>query len=549
MRWLALVLLGVQAAYAPDLPFYGSRAGGGGAAALPLTSGLAAYWPMETFSSGVTPDVSGGGFDLHSNSTLTPGTPGAVTNYINVSSSLYLSNADNATLGIGSGKSFTLQAWVDGEGGYLMAGKWREDDSTKRDYQIGTIPSAVNTFCFRVYNLANTQVIVTNNVLFKTAEVGTWMHVAAGYDDSLQQIWIQVNNGARIIAPCVGVRRTSAPFVVGNDPSVAYSANLHVDEVAFWTRTLSAQNVADTYNAHSGLGWPLTVTTPGTASPIATNSVVHNWIAAVVKDNFDNVTGDYVPNVEMVPIVRFWNGIVAAGLDTKMKAVNMMAYQYHSGAIVAADNHALAYPLYDIHGVNAGTTWGVYGTFNPMPRSLTINGAASDNALQEYMPTDINPSTDLTASNCGQSFYIYSNNHDGTDAGTVSGSTALQVAAKEVDNNYYFIIGDTTANKISAAATPLLGFYSDNRTSTTSHKVYFANGSTAFAQFGSTDSTSFTGTLPNLVISLFAYNAIAHFTLDRLSYYSVHDGFSSAEAQAEYNLVQAFLVEKGGGYQ
>jgi hypothetical protein len=116
------------------------------------------------------------------------------------------------------------------------------------------------------------------------------------------------------------------------------------------------------------------------------------------------------------------------------------------------------------------------------------------------------------------------------------------------------LMGDASANVITASS-PGAGFFLNTRTTSTDHRLFFANSSTAFGQLGSTDSTSYSGTFIGVALPLFACNncggsgGIFQWSDNTLSWLSLHDvGLSSGDAQNLFNDVQQYRIDSGGGY-
>src|SRR5262249_42790513 len=106
---------------------------------------------------------------------------------------------------------------------------------------------------------------------------------------------------------------------------------------------------------------------------------------------------------------------------------------------------------------------------------------------------------------------------------------------------------------VIAVASPGAGYYSSQRTSSTSHKLYFANSGNAHAQIGSTDSTSFAGSYPNSTIYSHAEHlttlGVQFYTTDRISFWAaIVPGFSSTESATFFSMVQTLRTNLGGGY-
>jgi len=116
--------------------------------------------------------------------------------------------------------------------------------------------------------------------LFSTGSTWTnqWIHVALGYDGQIPALWFQTNGGARVTQPIASViplfqsaTNTGSPynyFGIGNLIDGSYGYLGGVDEMAYWNRTLSTNDVALLY----GNGSPLVY-----SSSTWTNNWQYKW--------------------------------------------------------------------------------------------------------------------------------------------------------------------------------------------------------------------------------------------------------------------------------
>lgn len=560
LRCLIILLLTTFTVFAPpNLAFQKRKNASAGG--MPLASGLEAYWKMnEAENVGLSiqnnlADSTGhnhtmginpaGGLIYGQNGTGTP-SDGGLIHW--VGSGNGSTNAD-AAFSIGSGKSFTLAIWGQFNGGDgFVVGKWNNGDTTKDDYMLWSPHVAGPPFVWSVYNLANARVDLTNYATTSNPSGVIGMHlVSVGYDDSLQEIWFQLDNGPRLATNCVGVRATSVPFSFTQPSGSAMNSPFSAAQSStmFWTRSLSLQDTANLYNLGSGVTFSVlnagsyTVQSPNV---LVDETNIVSWVANAMSE----FTGNFVTTNAVTALHKFYSNLKAAGILGKFYAI-------HTMQTFSADNDsALArYPTFRKGGI---VNWGPTGGFAPVPRSINVNGIAWDGngGVSELYVTDFTPSTGFPSQTSnGMSVYVYTNHGDQFDCAANNGGTPSTMIAVNVGGAYQFQNGSSTANNITASVStpPPLGFYSDNRVSSTDHRVYFANSGTAFGQYGATDTTSFSSTLNTSPVRVFFDWVTGGQGSERLSYFSIHDGWSSVQANTEYTNVQQLRVDLGGGYR
>jgi len=220
-----------------------------------LLTSLQGYWNLnENIVSGARADSLGLNNLTDVNANVPSGAAGIlgrdiVTAYL---PGQRLNHADTPGLAAGAGVSWTLTAWVNYSlvvANVPIVCKWGPLTDFAMVTQVGTA-----TFINRSTNLAAAN-IVSDSLVVPVAL--NWYFVAIGYDDSLQQIWVQVNAGARTSSACVGVQRTAASFTVANyDENNLQSTGGSTDEVAFWHRSLATSEITQLYNAGVGITYP-----------------------------------------------------------------------------------------------------------------------------------------------------------------------------------------------------------------------------------------------------------------------------------------------------
>ena len=254
------------------------------------TTNLAAYWKFDE-SSGAAGDSTANGNTLTNNNTAT-----FTTGKINNGTSLiranhqYFTRADDASLSVTG--SLTLAGWV----------KFNSLPSTNILYKLfsksdGT--ASGESYHFSLYNNAGTLQLYgqvrANSTTYSfigrtwTPATSTWYHVAFVFDAGAKTGTLYVN-GSQLSTSTTGmvgsIQDTNATFYLG-DSSIGANENDDgmIDEAGVWSRALSANEIAQIYNAGSG-------ETYGTCT--ATSTIYTN----VVQDL--NYTYDNVGNITQV---------------------------------------------------------------------------------------------------------------------------------------------------------------------------------------------------------------------------------------------------------
>ena len=217
-----------------------------------LTDNLISYWKLD--------ESSGNRADSHGSNTLTNNnsTPSA-TGKINSgadftpASSHYLSVADNASLSPTS----EMSVWVklDALQDYAaFVSKWNEDASAR------TFGIALETSKFRFWisDDGGNFDAISNTTSVST---GTWYHIVTTYKNETNGIKIYVNGTAAQTSPSnsTSVFDSSAEFRVARAQKFAGLTNIVdgvIDEVGYWSRALTSQEVSDLYNSGSGFAYP-----------------------------------------------------------------------------------------------------------------------------------------------------------------------------------------------------------------------------------------------------------------------------------------------------
>lgn len=226
-----------------------------------LTDNIVAYWKLD--------EVSGNRADSAGSNTLTDnntvasisGKIGLAAEFVKANTE-YLSCADNAALSTGD-IDFSMACWCqfdDKVASHVMSQKGWDDAYGE---WLFLYDSGNDRFEFLIANAAAS--VAANT--FGVPSIATWYYVAAGYNATLNELWISVNAGTPNTASYSG-GNTSTPgtFKMGLAFGTYYDGR--IDEHGIWKRDIRA-DVAALYNSGAGLTYPFGSTfTPRFNKPI-----------------------------------------------------------------------------------------------------------------------------------------------------------------------------------------------------------------------------------------------------------------------------------------
>jgi hypothetical protein len=212
-----------------------------------LDNDLIAYWPLD--------EASGNAIDAHGSNDLTDvssvgSAAGKVGNArdFEVGTGNYFEGADNADLSISSDQAFTIQAWVNLESKADSMGivsKTTAGSEYLLYYDLGA-----DRFYFFIWDGSGTATSVEASSL-GSPSTATWYHIVAGHDPDNNKIFIRVNAGTQNeTATSTGTRDLDSAFRIGQWITFAWDGL--IDEVGFWKRVLTSDEIADLYNSGDG---------------------------------------------------------------------------------------------------------------------------------------------------------------------------------------------------------------------------------------------------------------------------------------------------------
>ncbi len=223
-----------------------------------LQNSLIAYWKLEEVSGNRSDTVGtgcgGSGCTLTDNNTVTY-TTGKVGNAgdFEANNSEFLEATDNASLSTGD-IDFTISAWVQLESKPVnpMLIVSKRDSGSVGEYRLQW-QDTTNTFLFRILDSAGNSVGVVSSTSFGSPSLATWYHIVAWHDSVANTVNIKVNNGTTDSAATTGVPSdTAANFRIGAHVTAETDFwDGLIDEVGFWKKVLTAQEITDLYNSGS----------------------------------------------------------------------------------------------------------------------------------------------------------------------------------------------------------------------------------------------------------------------------------------------------------
>jgi len=226
---------------------------GGGAAASTLLDDLVSWWSLD--------EASGSRADSHGSNTLTDSnTVTQATGKVSTAGQFTKVNSEHltvpATHGLhGGDRDIAIVLWVyldsDTTEGLVRCGTGGV--AASHDYILFHVGGATKRFEWDVAEGSSFNVLHSDN--FGNTALATWYFVVCEYNASTNTSSIQVNNGT---ADTLG--SITSPNLIGNEFDLGrYHSSWHdgrLDEVAFWSRLLTADEKTELYNSGLGIAYP-----------------------------------------------------------------------------------------------------------------------------------------------------------------------------------------------------------------------------------------------------------------------------------------------------
>jgi len=254
---------------------------------------LSAYWALDE-ASGAAVDSLGPNFLNEKDGTIDSAAGVLNTGRdFELVDTEYFSRADNPDFSTGD-IDFTWSLWVKpesvGQNMWLIQKANPPQSLADYEYLLLLVANAGNAPRFRVGNGS----IYANVTANTTLSAGNWYHIVAWHDAANDEIGISVNGSAVTAAYTAGGQDTSGHLVVGasllnNTPGNYFDGV--IDEVGFWKRVLSPQEIAALYNNGNGLAYA--------ESDPYRNVISGNNSSGILMDDsdFNHFTGNYIGTV------------------------------------------------------------------------------------------------------------------------------------------------------------------------------------------------------------------------------------------------------------
>lgn len=430
-------------------------------------------------------------------------------------------NTKTTPYNVGPGNSFTVAGWfnpVTDPNGLVYFAKWDNANDALRDYLVSPTAAFANPR-LSVRTALNATVTVT-----ATASLTGWHFIAFGFDATAQQIWISVDNGARQTQACTDVRATAVAPTIGVLGGSASGANLTVDSIGFWNKTLSSDQIIAMWNNGQGWDYPFDASRGG--------QVASRWSTRVVTNG-----GAAPSSAHVAGIATFVDRLVSAALLAKFRWINVFAPDNLTAAIT---------PLLKGLGNDpwANTAF--------VAGDLTVNGLKGDGATK-FLDTGCQPAVNTASNLVGFTVYnTLGNSNNEFEAGSADASffNSMSLAISYGGNCFFDSpYTATAAGRTSVANGGWTGYLSANRIAANDARVFRANSSNAHAQLGATNTNAIAGLVNTFSTYIFRLNFTggANWSTKRLSFIAYHEGLTQAQSLTLYNAVVALRTALGGG--
>ncbi|TXH18723.1 MAG: LamG domain-containing protein [Hyphomicrobiaceae bacterium] len=233
-----------------------SSFGSGSASSSSLNTSLVSYWKLDE-SSGTRYDSEPTGTpqDLTDNSTVDYTSSGLINNaaYFVSTNLEVLTISDSSDLSTGD-IDFSIAAWVklkslSASGERHIFNKYY-GASGRREYAL--FMTVNERLAFRVSATGSSGVEITDST-FGALTTNTWYFVVAWHDSVNNQIAISINNQTpQTLAHTTGVYNGTQRVGIGMYEGDPYAWDGYIDEVGFWKKALTSNEISELYNSGSG---------------------------------------------------------------------------------------------------------------------------------------------------------------------------------------------------------------------------------------------------------------------------------------------------------
>lgn len=267
-----------------------------------LTDNLVAYWKLDESSLPLNSEVNGYKFNESVN-TPSMNTGGLIgtsvyTEYVSVGNGKYFKGNHSDTF---ASNTFSVSFWFNASaavnGGFLSYGQAYNENFAWHCYSPG------NRYLFCCASVNGHQSGAVCGQSAGTFGLNAWHHVVYVVNGSsqkgVQYIDGQVDNRTAGISD---VFDTPDRLYMGAYYNLGYVQTTHIDEIGFWDRALTGDEVTELYNGGAGLAYPFSVA----ANPPTINTATYN-----VSTAYQNATAwrvspvNYVYVKDNTPTVKF----------------------------------------------------------------------------------------------------------------------------------------------------------------------------------------------------------------------------------------------------
>ena len=221
-----------------------------------LIDNLVSYWKTD--------EASGDRLDAHGPNDLTDvNTVGSATGIINSGADFEKDNSERLSIADASQtglepSAFSVSLWVKFESqgnfrqGLLVKSYNIAGDSPYYSYGIFLAGDDEGSKLFFI--LADGGSVGAQLSSTTDPTTGTWYHVVATYNGTTKRLYINGSEEANASASAPNF--STGVFSLGAEAVYGFYADAIIDEVGFWSRAITADEVAELYNSGSALAYP-----------------------------------------------------------------------------------------------------------------------------------------------------------------------------------------------------------------------------------------------------------------------------------------------------
>jgi hypothetical protein len=496
-----------------------------------ISNGLLGYWSFNDGSGTIARDFSANNYSgsLINSPPWVLGVLGTALHFNG--SSQYVSVSQNGHFKL-STSPFSISVWVWDDTAYASLGTYHRivswyDGSNNIQLGLGQGASTpTRMFYLSLGNGSPTPQIVSGGDI----SVGSFHHVVVTFNGSstytMYKDGISTSGGTSGGGGTTMFNGNSTTLYIGQRGDGAYTSG-YIDEVRIYNRVLNQSEVTALY-----------------AEGLQGGTVIHptviNWASQVSYNG-----GAAVSFNTLQALSTFMYGMDAAGLTSKMQSVNCFV----PDSLIAATT-----PLISVIGTNRWTPTNFVG----VGTDLNSNGLAG-NGSNKYLNMNFNANS-TTLNNVGITVYLYtSSSYNGNDKLICGTQNSTNNLAFYPDSNtltasvvtptfdcYSYTGGGRNSTYITTIGN---GYWSANRTSTSSSNIYRARSNITHSLVNSTSTIA--GSPPAQAMYFFALNnngSAYGFSNATASFGAVHLGLSQTDSATFYNLIQTMRTSLGGGY-